>query len=78
MLEIAKNPVLTMFLHISMEFAAALEAGKMVSQDHLTIYLKDLRKLTEAIVEGDAEYAQLIANRLFGAIYEHSLEDSGI
>ena len=78
MLEVAKNPVLTMFLHISMEFAAVLEIGKMVSKDHLENYLKDLRKLTEAIIEGDSEYAQLIASRLFGEMYEHSLADSSI
>lgn len=74
MLEIANNPVLTLFLHISMEFAVASEAGKLVSQEDLIGYLSDQRKLAGAIVEGDVEYAQLIAHRLYGTMHERAME----
>ena len=77
MLEIASNPVLTMFLHISMEFAAASGAGKQVSKEHVAEYLQNQQKLASAIAEGDVDYTKLLAHRLYGAMFDRTLGNQG-
>jgi DNA-binding FadR family transcriptional regulator len=64
LLELSRNPVLSMFMHIVREFAAELHAGAGTTQEYRERYLQLVGALAQAIMAGDAEVAALMAARL--------------
>ena len=58
------NPVLEMFIQIVREFAAELHAEHRLKIEFMQSYLAVMRKLAQAVSDGDVEVAGIMAARL--------------
>jgi len=62
--DLSTNPALEMFMRIIRKFSASLRVNMDIDRSDRRICLQHMRRLAEAVVEGDAEVARLMSERL--------------
>jgi len=64
-LEVANNPALDMFIHITRKFADQLASNlRWIEPENIALYQNHQLKVADAIKQGDADYAALAAARM--------------